>query len=72
MTTATLTQALRSTSLFDALARVWAEFRTALARRQAIAVTRAELNLLSDRELDDLGLSRADIEDAARRAVYGH
>lgn len=31
-------------------------------------VTRRELNRLSDRELDDIGLSRSDIERISRRA----
>ena len=29
-----------------------------------------ELSALSDRELDDIGLRRADIEDVARRSAY--
>lgn len=41
------------------------------ARRSAYRRTRAELAVLSDRELDDLGLSRWDIDRVAREAVYG-
>lgn len=33
--------------------------------------TRRELESLSDRELDDLGLSRADLPAVARRAAFG-
>lgn len=39
--------------------REWRRFRA----------TREALNRLSERELNDLGLSRGDIEYAARRAV---
>jgi uncharacterized protein YjiS (DUF1127 family) len=51
-----------------ALARDWAE---AAAKRAAFRRTRDELSALSDRELDDLGLTRWDIEGVARASVYG-
>jgi len=41
------------------------DLRRARLERQ----TYAELSELSDRELDDLGLTRANLRDAARRAV---
>ncbi|MBE3637658.1 DUF1127 domain-containing protein [Mangrovicoccus algicola] len=34
--------------------------------------TLSELNLLSDREAADLGLSRADFRAVAHRSVYGY
>ncbi|MBW7055268.1 DUF1127 domain-containing protein [Paracoccus bogoriensis] len=37
-----------------------------VARWREARVTRRELNRLSDRELDDIGLCRADIERIAR------
>lgn len=47
-----------------ALADQWAKAR-------ACSRTYEELASLSDRELDDLGLARWEIADAARRSVYG-
>lgn len=47
------------------LARLRADLRRARLERQ----TYAELSELSDRELDDLGLTRATLREAARRAV---
>lgn len=62
----------RSTASFAdgvvALLREWAE---AVARRTAYARTRDELSMLTDRELDDLGLTRWDIDRVARESVYG-
>lgn len=44
-----------------------AEYRNAVEFRR----TYEELNRLSQRELDDLGISRADIARVARESVYG-
>jgi uncharacterized protein YjiS (DUF1127 family) len=38
---------------------------------RAIAQTRNELSRLSDRELNDLGLTRGDIETVARQTITG-
>jgi uncharacterized protein YjiS (DUF1127 family) len=42
-----------------------ARIRMIMARRAAYAQTRRELSALSDRELNDIGLSRYDIERIA-------
>jgi uncharacterized protein YjiS (DUF1127 family) len=44
--------------------------KDAIARRQLYNSTLAELNALTDRELSDLGLARANIADIAREATY--
>jgi uncharacterized protein YjiS (DUF1127 family) len=69
MTTATQTAAGRADergapqpSILGRLARAWADY--ARYRR-----TVGELETLSDRELADIGLSRADIADVAQRAA---
>ena len=41
-------------------------------RRRAYRRTLAELRGLTDRQLDDLGVSRPDLERFARQAVYGN
>lgn len=43
----------------------------AIAGYRAYSQTRRELDVLSDRELADIGLSRADIVRIARSSVYG-
>ena len=45
--------------------------RAALQRRRVYDQTVRELRGLSDRDLCDLGLSRASITDLAREAAYG-
>ena len=45
--------------------------RGAWERFKAYHATCAELNALTDRQLDDLGLGRKSIRSVARRAVYG-
>ncbi len=55
-----------------ATAEGWlARIRKALADRALHARTLAELRGLSDRDLDDLGISRYDIARVARESVYG-
>lgn len=49
--------------VFDRLRRMLADYRLYLE-------TRDELNALGDRALADLGLSRSDVHDIARRAAY--
>lgn len=51
--------------------RAFRAWRAASARRAAYRRTRLELDALTDRELDDLGMSRWQIDAVARRAVYG-
>jgi uncharacterized protein YjiS (DUF1127 family) len=41
-----------------------------IARRRVFNQTLFELGQLSDRDLSDLGLSRASISDVAREAAY--
>lgn len=48
----------------------WAATET-LARRRIASVTYTELAQLSDRELTDLGLVRADLRHIAREAAQG-
>ncbi|PWR03663.1 DUF1127 domain-containing protein [Meridianimarinicoccus roseus] len=43
--------------------------RTQRARRAAFRRTYDELSVLNDRELNDLGISRADISTIARQAA---
>lgn len=45
--------------------------REAMARRALFVQTMNELNALTDRELSDLGLARANVRDVARQAAYG-
>ncbi|MDB6452084.1 DUF1127 domain-containing protein [Falsirhodobacter sp. 20TX0035] len=45
--------------------------KSGLQRRALYRRTLAELNVLSARELDDLGLARWSIRNAAREAAYG-
>lgn len=44
---------------------------TAIRKRRLYNQTMYELNLLTDRELTDLGISRLSIADVAREAAYG-
>jgi len=44
---------------------------TGFANRRLYQKTFNELNALSDRELQDLGLSRSGLSSIAREAVYG-
>lgn len=46
-------------------------FRTALRNFRAYRATIAELGALSDTQLADVGVSRAGLREAGRRAVYG-
>jgi uncharacterized protein YjiS (DUF1127 family) len=48
-----------------------ARLNKALADYRTYRRTYAELAQLTDRELADLGISRASIRDIAREAVYG-
>lgn len=58
-------------TLAEAPTRAFRAWREASARRAAYRRTCFELGGLTDRELDDLGLTRWEIDAVARRAVYG-
>lgn len=45
------------------------QLKNAIKRRALIQRTTSELSRLSDRELDDLGISRCDIYRVARNAI---
>ena len=45
-----------------------ARIKTHLARERAVRAVKRELHALSDRELNDIGISRADINAVARGA----
>ena len=49
----------------------WDGVKAETARRRVMRATYAELAALSDRELADLGMSRAEISRVAREAAYG-
>jgi uncharacterized protein YjiS (DUF1127 family) len=51
---------------------IFARLRQCFADHRKYLATYDELNALSDRELTDLGLSRLDVRDVAREAVYGN
>jgi uncharacterized protein YjiS (DUF1127 family) len=57
-------------SFFDRLAALMVGVKDLIARRRVFNQTLFELNQLSDRDLSDLGLSRANIADVAREAAY--
>ncbi|MCB5410111.1 DUF1127 domain-containing protein [Pseudogemmobacter faecipullorum] len=46
-------------------------FKAAFTRRRIYIRTLSELRSLSDRDLNDLGLSRSGITSVAREAAYG-
>lgn len=58
-------------TLADRIAALFTVAREAGARRALYAQTLRELNALTDRELTDLGLARANIATIAREAAYG-
>lgn len=58
-------------SVADLLAKVVANVKEALERRAVYARTLRELQSLNDRELNDLGMSRAALRSIAFEAAYG-
>ncbi len=50
---------------------IFARLRKAFADYRAYLATYDELNALSDHELADIGLSRLNVRDVAREAIYG-
>lgn len=72
MTALALTRLQTVTSVADGVVALFRDLTEALAKRRAFERTRGELSQLSDRELDDLGMSRWDIDRVAHESVYGH
>jgi uncharacterized protein YjiS (DUF1127 family) len=60
-----------SLGLADRFAAFVATVKLNAAKRRIYEKTVRELNALTDRELNDLGISRLSIEDVARVAAYG-
>lgn len=58
-------------TLADRIAALFTVAREAAARRAIYTQTVRELNALTDRDLHDLGLARADVPSIAREAAYG-
>ena len=54
-----------------AVAHWFADLKDGAHKRALYERTVRELSMLSEADLDDLGLCRADIRDAAFEAVYG-
>lgn len=59
-------------ALADRIVGFVADLRESAARRAIYRRTVEELSKLSDRELNDIGLARANIEDVARDHAYGN
>lgn len=66
-----VTSRAATVSLADRFSGLLAQVKVMIARRAVYNQTVRELNVLTDRELADLGLSRYDIETVAREAAYG-
>ncbi|MHA6347368.1 DUF1127 domain-containing protein [Roseivivax sp. CAU 1761] len=61
---------VRGTGLGNRLSALVAEFRANRARKRVYKQTVAELSMLSNRELADLGLGRSEIRRVAYQAAY--
>lgn len=59
-----------SVGLIDRLISALTHVKAAIERRRLYVQTLDELNALTDRELADLGISRAKVADVAREAAY--
>ena len=57
-------------TFFDRFAALMVGAKGLITRRRVFNQTLFELNQLSDRDLSDLGLSRANIADVAREAAF--
>jgi uncharacterized protein YjiS (DUF1127 family) len=51
---------------------IFARLRQRFAEYRAYLATYDELNVLNDRQLADIGLSRLNVRDVAREAVYAN
>jgi uncharacterized protein YjiS (DUF1127 family) len=58
-------------SFADRIQAAYADFQAARALRSKYVETVRELNALTSRDLEDLGISRAEIKDIAWEHVYG-
>ncbi len=56
---------------FNRIAGIFHAVVTTVQKRRVYRLTLSELSKLSDRELDDLGISRGNLHTIARRAAYG-
>ncbi len=65
----TETQAVRGTSFFARIEEGFARLRQDLRARREVRRTYNELSKLSNRELDDLGITRSDIVRISRESV---
>jgi uncharacterized protein YjiS (DUF1127 family) len=65
------TSARATAGILDRLAALPGRLNGALMRRRLYWRTHSELGALSDRELADLGIARADIAAIAHEAAYG-
>jgi uncharacterized protein YjiS (DUF1127 family) len=61
-----------SVSISDRVANIVKSVKDAVERRRVYAQTVRELSGLTDRDLTDLGLARANIHDLAREAAYNN
>jgi uncharacterized protein YjiS (DUF1127 family) len=59
------------TGISDRLTAAMKSVQAALVQRRMFGQTFRELNALTDRELADLGIHRADIRRIAAQAAYG-
>lgn len=66
-----LTARAANVTLADRFSGLLAQIKVMIARRAVYNQTVRELNILTDRELADLGLSRFDIPSVAHEAAYG-
>ncbi|MHA6266801.1 DUF1127 domain-containing protein [uncultured Aliiroseovarius sp.] len=63
---------LAPVGIADRLAARFAEWKEQVETRALFRKTVRELNALSNRELEDLGIARASVRLVARMAVYGN
>lgn len=70
MATIGLSRSLTAT-LGDWIRNARQELNAGIARRRLYSATHAELDGLSDRDLQDIGISRLQISEIAHSAAYG-
>lgn len=66
------TRAAAAAGLRDRVGALIGSVQDYLRRQRVFRQTLRELDALSDRELSDLGMHRADIETIAREAAFGN
>jgi uncharacterized protein YjiS (DUF1127 family) len=57
---------------YDEQPGIFARLRQSFADHRRYLATYDELSALSDRELADIGLSRPNVRDVTREAIYGN